>query len=61
MSADGAGVRVNGVSPGFTRTAALEAGSFLGALNRDWLSRPTASQSRRRMFSVSQSRTAGSW
>ena len=42
MSADGAGVRVNGVSPGFTRTAALGAGSFLGALNRDWLSRPTA-------------------
>jgi NAD(P)-dependent dehydrogenase (short-subunit alcohol dehydrogenase family) len=37
-----AGVRVNAVSPGFTRTAALEAGIASGALNRDWLSRPTA-------------------
>jgi NAD(P)-dependent dehydrogenase (short-subunit alcohol dehydrogenase family) len=37
-----AGVRVNTVSPGFTRTAALEAGIASGALNRDWLSRPTA-------------------
>ena len=37
-----AGVRVNAVSPGFTRTAALEAGIASGALNSDWLSRPTA-------------------
>jgi NAD(P)-dependent dehydrogenase (short-subunit alcohol dehydrogenase family) len=37
-----AGVRVNAVSPGFTRTAALEAGIASGALNKDLLSRPTA-------------------
>jgi NAD(P)-dependent dehydrogenase (short-subunit alcohol dehydrogenase family) len=37
-----AGVRVNAVSPGFTRTAALEAGIASGTLNRDWLARPTA-------------------
>jgi NAD(P)-dependent dehydrogenase (short-subunit alcohol dehydrogenase family) len=36
------GVRVNAVSPGFTRTAALEAGIASGALNKDLLSRPTA-------------------
>jgi NAD(P)-dependent dehydrogenase (short-subunit alcohol dehydrogenase family) len=32
-----AGVRVNAVSPGFTRTAALEAGIASGALNKDGL------------------------
>jgi NAD(P)-dependent dehydrogenase (short-subunit alcohol dehydrogenase family) len=36
------GVRVNAVSPGFTRTAALEAGIASGALNQELLSRPTA-------------------
>lgn len=36
------GVRVNAVSPGFTRTAALEAGIASGALNKDLLARPTA-------------------
>ena len=36
------GVRVNAVSPGFTRTAALEAGVASGALNKDWLVSPTA-------------------
>src|SRR5258707_2356111 len=36
------GVRVNAVSPGFTRTAALEAGIASGALNKDFLTRPTA-------------------
>jgi NAD(P)-dependent dehydrogenase (short-subunit alcohol dehydrogenase family) len=35
-------VRVNAVSPGFTRTAALEAGIASGALNKDLLARPTA-------------------
>ena len=37
-----AGVRVNAVSPGFTRTVALEAGIEAGALDRDRLSRGTA-------------------
>jgi NAD(P)-dependent dehydrogenase (short-subunit alcohol dehydrogenase family) len=37
-----AGVRVNAVSPGFTRTVALEAGIASGALNRDRLVRNTA-------------------
>jgi NAD(P)-dependent dehydrogenase (short-subunit alcohol dehydrogenase family) len=36
------GVRVNAVSPGFTRTAQLEAGIASGALDRDLLARPTA-------------------
>jgi NAD(P)-dependent dehydrogenase (short-subunit alcohol dehydrogenase family) len=36
------GVRVNAVSPGFTRTAALEAGIASGALNKDLLARPSA-------------------
>jgi NAD(P)-dependent dehydrogenase (short-subunit alcohol dehydrogenase family) len=36
------GVRVNAVSPGFTLTAALEAGIAAGALNRELLSRSTA-------------------
>ncbi len=35
-------MRVNAVSPGFTRTAALEAGIASGALNKDFLTRPTA-------------------
>ena len=37
-----AGVRVNAVSPGFTRTAALEAGIASGALNPERLARNTA-------------------
>jgi NAD(P)-dependent dehydrogenase (short-subunit alcohol dehydrogenase family) len=37
-----AGVRVNAVSPGFTRTAMLEAGIASGALNKDLLAQPTA-------------------
>jgi NAD(P)-dependent dehydrogenase (short-subunit alcohol dehydrogenase family) len=37
-----AGVRVNAVSPGFTRTVALEAGIASGALDSDRLSRGTA-------------------
>src|SRR3954453_22703540 len=37
-----AGVRVNAVSPGFTRTAALEAGIASGALSKDRLVRNTA-------------------
>jgi NAD(P)-dependent dehydrogenase (short-subunit alcohol dehydrogenase family) len=36
------GVRVNAVSPGFTRTAAVEAGIASGALDRERLSRNTA-------------------
>ena len=36
------GVRVNAVSPGFTRTAALEAGIASGALNKQRLARNTA-------------------
>jgi NAD(P)-dependent dehydrogenase (short-subunit alcohol dehydrogenase family) len=36
------GVRVNAVSPGFTRTVALEAGIAPGALDKDLLARPTA-------------------
>jgi NAD(P)-dependent dehydrogenase (short-subunit alcohol dehydrogenase family) len=36
------GVRVNAVSPGFTRTAALEAGIASGALNKERLARNTA-------------------
>jgi len=36
------GVRVNAVSPGFTRTAALEAGIASGALNRERLARNSA-------------------
>src|SRR5260370_29498310 len=34
--------RVNAVSPGFTRTAMLEAGIASGALNKKWLESPTA-------------------
>src|ERR1700760_1963645 len=37
-----AGVRVNAVSPGFTRTAMLEAGIASGALDKDLLARNTA-------------------
>jgi NAD(P)-dependent dehydrogenase (short-subunit alcohol dehydrogenase family) len=37
-----AGVRVNAVSPGFTRTVALEAGIASGALDKDRLARNTA-------------------
>jgi len=37
-----AGVRVNAVSPGFTRTAALEAGIASGALDKERLARNTA-------------------
>ncbi len=37
-----AGVRVNAVSPGFTRTVMLEAGIASGALDKEMLSRPTA-------------------
>jgi NAD(P)-dependent dehydrogenase (short-subunit alcohol dehydrogenase family) len=37
-----AGVRVNAVSPGFTRTIALEAGIASGALDEDRLARNTA-------------------
>lgn len=37
-----AGVRVNAVSPGFTRTAMLEAGIASGALDRERLARPAA-------------------
>ncbi|VIO76473.1 2,5-dichloro-2,5-cyclohexadiene-1,4-diol dehydrogenase [Bradyrhizobium ivorense] len=37
-----AGVRVNAVSPGFTRTAMLEAGIASGALDKEMLARPTA-------------------
>lgn len=37
-----AGMRVNAVSPGFTRTAALEAGIASGALDRERLARPAA-------------------
>lgn len=37
-----AGVRVNAVSPGFTRTAALEAGIASGALSKERLARNTA-------------------
>lgn len=37
-----AGVRVNAVSPGFTRTAALEAGIASGALDQSRLARNTA-------------------
>jgi NAD(P)-dependent dehydrogenase (short-subunit alcohol dehydrogenase family) len=37
-----AGVRVNAVSPGFTRTVALEAGIASGALDEDRLARNTA-------------------
>jgi NAD(P)-dependent dehydrogenase (short-subunit alcohol dehydrogenase family) len=36
------GVRVNAVSPGFTRTVALEAGISSGALNKKLLESPTA-------------------
>src|SRR3979490_3425329 len=36
------GVRVNAVSPGFTRTVALEAGIASGALNKRLLESPTA-------------------
>lgn len=36
------GVRVNAVSPGFTRTAALEAGIASGALNKERLARNAA-------------------
>src|ERR1700716_403432 len=36
------GVRVNAVSPGFTRPGAREAGIASGALNKDLLTRPTA-------------------
>ena len=35
-------MRVNAVSPGFTRTAALEAGIASGALNKELLESPTA-------------------
>jgi NAD(P)-dependent dehydrogenase (short-subunit alcohol dehydrogenase family) len=37
-----AGVRVNAVSPGFTRTAMLEAGIASGALDKERLARPAA-------------------
>jgi NAD(P)-dependent dehydrogenase (short-subunit alcohol dehydrogenase family) len=36
------GVRINAVSPGFTRTAQLEAGIASGALNRDLLTHQAA-------------------
>jgi NAD(P)-dependent dehydrogenase (short-subunit alcohol dehydrogenase family) len=36
------GVRVNAVSPGFTRTVALEAGIASGALNKDLMGRYAA-------------------
>jgi len=36
------GIRVNAVSPGFTRTAMLEAGIASGALDKKLLERPTA-------------------
>src|ERR1700675_1324587 len=39
---DRAGLRVNAVSPGFTRTAALEAGIASGALDQSRLARNTA-------------------
>ena len=36
------GVRVNAVSPGFTRTVALEAGIASGAMNKDLMERNVA-------------------
>ena len=49
------GVRVNAVSPGFTRTVALEAGIASGALNQDLLTRPTAMS---RLVEQTRSKTA---
>jgi NAD(P)-dependent dehydrogenase (short-subunit alcohol dehydrogenase family) len=42
LAAEWGRVRVNAVSPGFTRTAALEAGIASGALNKDFLTRASA-------------------
>ncbi|MDI4233039.1 SDR family NAD(P)-dependent oxidoreductase [Bradyrhizobium sp. Arg237L] len=48
------GVRVNAVSPGFTRTAMLEAGIASGALDKELLSRPTAMNRLVEPFEVAQ-------
>ncbi|MCA1455316.1 SDR family oxidoreductase [Bradyrhizobium sp. BRP22] len=48
------GVRVNAVSPGFTRTAMLEAGIASGALDKELLSRPSAMNRRVEPFEVAQ-------
>jgi NAD(P)-dependent dehydrogenase (short-subunit alcohol dehydrogenase family) len=49
-----AGVRVNAVSPGFTRTAMLEAGIASGALDKELLSRPSAMNRLVEPFEVAQ-------
>jgi NAD(P)-dependent dehydrogenase (short-subunit alcohol dehydrogenase family) len=49
-----AGVRVNAVSPGFTRTAMLEAGIASGALDEDLLARPSAMNRLVEPFEVAQ-------
>ena len=48
------GVRVNAVSPGFTRTAMLEAGIASGALDKELLSRPSAMNRLVEPFEVAQ-------